>query len=126
MNKGLIKGASVLLDSCFVKGSFTNWREASEKFNEFPDTQTSVRVVNSTWPCADTLNSTNDKQNTPKPINVDILKTENVEKQETAQTQSQYTQTYIAYICTENYDKLVLHVLSNNCVCAHMICINSK
>jgi len=34
VEKGLIKEESVQLDSCFVKGSFTNWRKATEKFKE--------------------------------------------------------------------------------------------
>lgn len=34
MGKGLINEESVRLDSCFVKGGFTNWRKATEKFKE--------------------------------------------------------------------------------------------
>lgn len=34
MGKGLIKEENVLLDSCFVKGGFTNWQKATEKFKE--------------------------------------------------------------------------------------------
>ncbi|CAJ1057175.1 zinc finger MYM-type 1-like protein [Xyrichtys novacula] len=34
VEKGLIKEVSVRLDSCFIKGDFTRWRKATEKFKE--------------------------------------------------------------------------------------------
>lgn len=39
VGKGLIKEESVWLDSCLVRGGFTNWQKAKEKFKEHEKTK---------------------------------------------------------------------------------------
>lgn len=39
VEKGLIKEERLWLDSCLVKGGFTNWQKAKEKFKEHEKTK---------------------------------------------------------------------------------------